>query len=420
VLVQDEPEDAAQRAVEKAAAARDSSLCSLGKILPSKDPGIGLGSGFIVSADGLIVTNRHVIAGADAVLVRLASGRELAAQVIGADAQSDIALLKVAATNLPALRLESSAHVAVGDLVVALGNPFGVGESATAGILSARGRALPGYPYIDYLQTDAAINRGDSGGPLLSADGAVIGVTSTVLSPTGGSIGLGFAIPAETVAGVVHELRTYGRVDWGYLGFSAQPMTPELARTLGVKFAGGALITAVDPLGPASQTLFIGDMVLTIGSATVTLAELRKFSAQLRPGSMVEVTIVRDRALRRIYLRAGRLPDPADEPSRAARRDTWVPPLGLGVSTVSSEIRRTLNAEDEPGGLIVTQLRPAGAGALAGLQIGDLITHVGTRELDDVTQLVQVAAPSASDPLLVRVVRDGTAQFVVITGSPAP
>ena len=166
-------------------------------------------------------------------------GRELPAQIVGADAPTDIALLKIDARHLPALRLGSSARATVGDPVVAIGNPFGVGQSATAGIISARGRLLVGDPYIDFLQTDAAINHGNSGGPLLAADGTVIGVTSTILSPTGGSIGLGFAIPAETVALVVAQLRTQGHVNRGYLGISTQPLTADLANALGVAHHSG-------------------------------------------------------------------------------------------------------------------------------------------------------------------------------------
>ena len=421
VLVRDKPEDAAQRAAERATTARDKLLTGLPTNLPSQGHGMGLGSGFIISADGLIVTNRHVLAGSDRILIRLAGGQELPARIIGSDAQTDIALLKVSAGSLPALRLGSSTHVAIGDPVVAIGNPFGVGQSATAGIISARGRAIPSDPYIDFLQTDAAVNQGNSGGPLLSADGAVIGVTSTILSPTGGSIGLGFAIPAETVASVIHELEAHGRVERGYLGISVQPLTREIARTLGVNFSGsGVLLTTVDPLGPASQTLFIGDVLLTIGTAPVTPFQLRKVSAQLRPGSMVAVTVLRDRTLHRIYLTVGRLADVPAESSRTTHGDTWVPALGLGVAKVSSEIREELRAEAEPGGLIVTQLRPTGAGALAGLEIGDLITHIGLKQVDGVAQLARVASPSTATPLLVRVVRDGTAQFIVITGSASP
>jgi serine protease Do len=418
VLVERKPEDAAQRAVERAAAARDTLLYSSAKIIPPDDRGIGLGSGFIISADGLIVTNRHVIADGGQLRVRLASGRECSAQIVGSDTRTDIALLKVDAHHLPLLRLGSSTAVAVGDPVVAIGNPFGVGESATAGIISARGRAIPGDPYIDFLQTDAAINRGNSGGPLLSANGEVIGVTSTILSPTGGSIGLGFAIPAETVAAVVRDLRTHGRVDRGYLGISAQPLTPELARALGLTSARGALVTAVEPDGPATRTLFIGDLLERIGSAPVASPDLGRLTARLRPGTMVEVAIVRDGEPRTVFLNVGRLPDPpADSPT--VQGDTWVPTLGLGVATVSDEIRRAIHADDESGGLIVTQLRPAGAGALAGLQIGDLITHLRTKQLYDATQLADAGRPSTRLPLLLRVVRDGIPQFISITGAPA-
>jgi serine protease Do len=419
VLVRGKPEDAAQRAVKRAIAARDDLLLGIGKTT-SEQHGAGLGSGFIISADGLIVTNRHVISGAGRVLVRLAKGRELDARVMGTDAPTDIALLKVDATNLPALHLGSSKDVAVGDPVVAIGNPFGVGQSATAGIISGRGRAIPGDPYIDFLQTDAAINHGNSGGPLLSTDGAVVGVTSIALCPNGGSIGLGFAIPAETVADVVRDLRVHGRVERGYLGISGQPLTPDLARVLGVNSSGGELITAVDPLGPASQMLFIGDVLTKIGPTTITAPVLRRIVAHLRPGSMVELTLVRNRTQRSIYLTVDRYPELPAEPSRTPQGDTWVAALGLGVARVSPEIRQELKAEDESGGFIVTQLRPTGAGALAGLQVGDLITHVGTKQLEEVAQLANLRRPSGSFPLLVRIVRDGTPQFIVINGTATP
>jgi|SRR5579871_1305388 len=416
VLIERKPEGAAQRAVERAAAARETLLSGSPKIIPPDDRGIGLGSGFIISADGLIVTNRHVIADGGQLRVRLASGREYSAQIVGSDTRTDIALLKVDAYHLPPLHLGSSTAVAVGDPVVAIGNPFGLGQSATAGIISARGRAIPGDPYIDFLQTDAAINHGNSGGPLLSAKGEVIGVTSTILSPSGGSVGLGFAIPAEAVAAVVRDLRTHGRVDRGYLGISAQPLTPELARALGLTAARGALVTAVEPDGPATQTLFIGDVLERIGSTPVASPDVGRLTARLRPGTMVEVAIVRDGEPRTVFLSVGRLPDPpADSPS--VQGDTWVPTLGLGVATVSDEIRRAIRADDESGGLIVTQLRPAGAGALAGLQIGDLITHLGSKRLYDATQLADAGRPSTRLPLLMRVVRDGVPQFVAITGT---
>jgi serine protease Do len=426
ILVVEQREGAGQRAVERANAANDVDgvraivrrlLSGPGSIQePGADDSV-LGSGFIIRADGLIVTNRHVIAGARTVQVKLADGRELPAKVVGADAATDIALLSVSAGLLPALRLGSSENISVGEAVIAIGNPFGLGQSVTAGIISARGRTLEADPYIDFLQTDAAINAGNSGGPLLSTDGAVIGVTSVIFSPNGGSIGLGFAIPAETVASVIGELEAHGRVDRGYLGISVQAMTPALARALGVNSAGGALITAVEPHAPVESTLRVGDVLLSMGSNSVTFNGLGKIAARLRPGSTVEATVQRDGLQLSIPLKIGRLPDPPNSPLLMGDQDTWVPNLRLGVANTTKEIRKALKADDETGGLIVTQLRPAGAGALAGLKIGDLITHAGTKRLADVGDLASVGPPSIKNPLLLRVLRDGAPRFVAVTGS---
>jgi serine protease Do len=426
ILVVEQREGAGQRAVERANAASDvDGVRAIVRRLLSgpgsnQEPSAGdsvLGSGFIIRADGLIVTNRHVVAGARTVQVKLADGRELPAKVVGADAATDIALLRVSAGLLPALRLGSSENISVGEAVIAIGNPFGLGQSVTAGIISARGRTLEADPYIDFLQTDAAINAGNSGGPLLSTDGAVIGVTSVIFSPNGGSIGLGFAIPAETVASVIGELEAHGRVDRGYLGISVQAMTPALARALGVNSAGGALITAVEPHAPVESTLRVGDVLLSMGPNAVTFEGLGKIAARLRPGSTVEATVQRDGLQLSIPLKIGRLPDPPNSPLLMGDQDTWVPNLRLGVANTTKEIRKALKADDETGGLIVTQLRPAGAGALAGLKIGDLITHAGTKRLADVGDLASVGPPSIKNPLLLRVLRDGAPRFVAVTGS---
>jgi serine protease Do len=425
VLVVEQREGAGQRAVERANAASDydGMRAIMRRLLsgPASNPEPGaddsvLGSGFIIRDDGLIVTNRHVIAGARTVQVKLADGREFPAKVIGADAATDIALLRVSAGILPALRLGSSENIAVGEAVIAIGNPFGLGQSVTAGIISARGRTLEADPYIDFLQTDAAINAGNSGGPLLSTDGDVIGVTSVIFSPNGGSVGLGFAIPAETVASVVAELEKHGRVDRGYLGISVQPMTPALARALGVKSTGGALITAVAPQAPVESSLRVGDVLLSMGSNPVSFDGLGKITARLRPGTTLESVVQRDGLQLSIPLKIGQLPDPPNSPL-LGDRDTWVPNLKMGVANTTSEIRKAIKADDETGGLIVTQLRPAGAGALAGLKIGDLITHAGTKHLTDVADLAPVSQPSTKNPLLLRVLRDGSPRFVAITGS---
>jgi len=311
--------------------------------------------------------------------------------------------------------------VSVGDPVVAIGNPFGLGQSVTAGILSARARTLEEDPYIDFLQTDAAINLGNSGGPLLSTDGAVIGVTTVILSPSGGSVGLGFAIPAETVASVVAELKAHGHVNRGYLGIEVQAMTPALARALlGRDAATGALITAVEPQGPAARALLAGDVLVSLGATPVTFASVGKIAVRLAPGTTLDATVIRDGTELSLAVTIGQLPDPPDNPLQSGGRDTWVPSLELGVANATTEIRKALKAQDESGGLIVTQVRRDGAGALAGLRIGDLITHAGTKPLQDVADLAMVSKPSTEHPLLLRVLRNGSAAFVAITGSEEP
>jgi serine protease Do len=428
VLVEERGEGAAQRAVERATAdTQDSDARAFVRRMLSGpgggNPGPGasgsaLGSGFIISADGLIVTNRHVVVGARSVRVKLADSREVPAQVIGVDATTDIALLRVSAGRLPALHLGSSDKVSVGDPVVAIGNPYGLGQSVTAGILSARGRMLEEDPYIDFLQTDAAINLGNSGGPLLSTDGVVVGVNTAIFTPSGGSVGLGFAIPAETITSVIAELQAHGKVSRGYLGIEVQAMTPALARVLlGRDDPAGVLIVSVEPTGPTANELMVGDVLLSVGSTAVTIATLGKIAVHLVPGSTVNVSVMRDGNELPRVVTAGQLPDPPEESLQASGPDTWVPNLELGVAKSTPDIRKALKAPDETGGLVVTQLRHDGAGALAGMKVGDLITHAGTKRLEDVADLSTVSKPSDSQPLLLRIIRNGSPGFVAVTGT---
>jgi serine protease Do len=383
-------------------------------------PSGSLGSGFVVREDGLIVTNRHVIADARSVKVRLSDGREFSAKILGVDAVTDIALLSIKAGRLPALRLGSTKSVSVGDLVIAIGNPYGLGQSVSAGIVSARGRTIENDPYIDFLQTDAAINRGNSGGPLMTIDGVVVGVTSTIFSPSGGSVGLGFAIPAETVSTVVREIELHGRVERGYLGVSAQPVTPLLAAALHLKTPEGALVTGVEAQGPADGSLIIGDVLLKIESLPVSFKDLSKLSARLSPGSLATLTLIRSRSPLSIALKVGRLPEPVSDPALTGGQDIWVPGLKIGVAETTSAIRKSIQADEESTGMIVTQLRPAGPGALAGLKVGDLITHIGTKPLYMATELTNVQPPTIQDPLLLRIVREGSPAFVALTGVATP
>jgi serine protease Do len=425
VLVKEKREGAAQQAVDRAAENTEYAGVSnlIRRLLsgPGSDPAhrggdAALGSGFIIRADGLIVTNRHVILGAQKVEVKLEDGRQLPATIVGADSATDIALLKIKTAPMQPLQLGSSQKVSVGDVVIAIGNPFGLGQTVTAGILSARGRTLEDDPYIDFLQTDAAINFGNSGGPLLSEDGTVVGVTSAIFSPSGGSVGLGFAIPAETVSAVVDEIEKHGRVARGFLGISAQRVTPAVARALGLKTTNGALVTVVDPKGPSAGALKVGDAILQIGPAQVTYERFGRITSRLRPGVIAQAKILRDGEPQQIALLVGQLPDPPEDPALTGGDDTWVPALAIGVAKSTSEIRAAIKSSDESAGLIVTQLRPTGGGALAGLRIGDLITHAGTKQLQGVTDLAAVSPPSTRTPLLLRIVRNGTPAFVAVTG----
>jgi len=433
VLVEEERVGAADRAAERAAqrsAAAETDPNAVSSIIrrllsaPSGDSGRdesgSLGSGFVIREDGLIVTNRHVIVSARTVRVRLSDGRELPAKIVGTDAVTDIALLSVNAGRLPALRLGSSDAVSVGDAVIAIGNPYGLGQSVSAGIVSARARVLEDDPYIDFLQTDAAINRGNSGGPLLSVDGVVVGVTSAIFSPSGGSVGLGFAIPAETVSAIVKELEAHGRVERGYLGISAQSVTAPLAAALHMKSPLGVLVTAVEPLGPASGTLIIGDVLLKVGPTPVTLKGLSKVTARLVPNALTTLTVLRSGIQHTVAMKIGRLPEPMTDPSLTGAQDVWVAALRIGVAETSTEIRKAIKAPDEPTGLIVTQLRPAGPGSVAGLRVGDLITHLGTKPLLAAGDLEAVGKPTPQVPVLLRVVRDGSPTFVALTGEAAP
>jgi serine protease Do len=427
VVVEEKQVSAGQRAAELASAENGNDIGGLlrrlltgGMGAPDERPTGSLGSGFVIRADGLIVTNRHVVNGALKIRVRLPDGRDVPAKLLGADAVTDIALLKVNAGNLPALHLGTSQSVSVGDPVIAIGNPFGLGQSVSAGIISARGRTLEDDPYIDFLQTDAAINHGNSGGPLMSPEGTVVGVTSAIFSPSGGSVGLGFAIPAETVSAVIGQLEAKGRVERGYLGISVQELTPIVAKALGMKTPTGALITSVDPAGPAFRTFAPGDVLLSVGSSRVTFKTLGKITTRLQPDALVTMTMLRSGKSESIAIKIGRLPDPPSDPALNGDQDTWVPALRLGVANTTEQIRKAIKAPDEPSGVIVTQLRPAGAGAVAGLRVGDLITHVGSKQLVEVRDIVSVAAPTPQAPVLIRIVRDGAATFVALTGESEP
>jgi serine protease Do len=269
----------------------------------------GAGSGFIISADGYIVTNNHVVEGAQQIVVALADGRQFPARLVGRDPPTDLAVLKLAAGDLPYVSFASSALPEVGDWVVAVGNPFGLGGTATAGIVSAHGREI-GEAYVSYLQIDAPINSGNSGGPSFDLQGRVVGVNTAIFSPSGGSVGIGFAIPADLAESVSRQLIQSGRVTRGYLGVGVQDLTPALAYRLGVGGQRGALIAQVAGGGPAAGTLAPGDVVVGVAGETITGAGgLTRAIASAQPGSSLVLSVIRDGRRRDVTLRVARRPE---------------------------------------------------------------------------------------------------------------
>lgn len=270
---------------------------------------VGAGSGFIISADGYVVTNNHVVAGAQEIVVSLADDRQFPARLVGRDPPTDLAVLKIDSSDLPFVSFARSASPQVGDWVVAVGNPFGLGGTATAGIVSARGREI-GEAFVSYLQIDAPINSGNSGGPSFDLHGRVVGVNTAIFSPSGGSVGIGFAIPADLAESVVQQLIRNGRVVRGYLGVGAQDLTPALAVRLGVRGQRGAVIAGIDPRGPASGQLRPGDVVVAVGGQPVAGAgALTRAVAAAAPGSELRLRVLRDGRPVEVAVRIARRPD---------------------------------------------------------------------------------------------------------------
>ncbi len=345
-----------------------------------------LGSGFIISDDGYILTNNHVVDGADEVIVRLSDRREFVAKVIGKDKRSDVALLKIDATGLPKVKIGSTEELQVGEWVLAIGSPFGFDHSVTAGIVSAKGRSLPSENYVPFLQTDVAINPGNSGGPLFNMDGEVVGVNSQIYSRTGGYMGLSFAIPIEMAMNVVEQLRTKGHVTRGWLGVLIQDVTRELADSFGMKHPKGALVARVLPDSPAAKGgLQAGDIILAYdGKPIVDSSMLPPLVGSSQVEHEARLKILRGGEERTLRVVIGELPQegmaiPArDKPKKKEKADY----LGLVVSEVTEEIADALEM-DRPAGVVVEKVKP-GPAKEAGLQPGDVIQMINSAEVKDV------------------------------------
>lgn len=369
------------------------------------------GSGFIIDPNGTIVTNNHVVAHADKVSVTLDDGTELPATVVGRDTRTDLAVLHVDAGHpLPSLVLGDSDAVRPGQWVVAVGNPFGLGGTVTAGIISARGRDIGAGPYDAFLQVDAAINQGNSGGPLFTQDGKVVGVNSAIISPTGGSVGIGFAIPSSLVRDVVGQIRTAGHVTRGYLGVEAQAVTPDIAASLGLK-AGthGALVAATQPDSPAAKAgVQPGDIVESVEGKPVTSPhDLASIVAAVHPGGTAQVAILRDGTARTLSVSVATLPD--EQPAAQEAQASEGPTVGLALAP----------NEDGSAGAMVAAVRPDSAAAKAGLRPGDEVVSVGAHAVASAADAAKAIRAAAKDGhgLALRVMRDGHARYVAIPGA---
>jgi serine protease Do len=382
-------------------------------------PAQALGSGFLIDAAGHIVTNNHVVHGAGAVRITLDDGRELPARVVGRDPRTDLALLKVdAGAPLAFLALGDSDRARPGDWVVALGNPFGLGGTVTAGVVSARSRDIGAGPYDDFIQVDAPINRGNSGGPLFSTAGDVIGVNTAIFSPNGGSIGIGFAIPSNMVKQVVAQLQEHGRVERGFLGAATQPVTPPLAQALRLPAPAGALVAQVEEGSPAGRAgLKPGDVVTAVGgNAIASPRELARAIGEAQPGSTVELSVRRDGAVQDLRVTLAALRDGAER-GGAAPGEASGGGIGLSLGPLNDAVRQSLNLPGGAKGAVVAAVRPDSAAAEAGLQPGDVITGVGGRDVADAEAAARAIRDATRTPgtaVALRILRDGQNAFVAV------
>jgi serine protease Do len=384
----------------------------------------GVGSGFIVDKSGIVVTNNHVIAEADEVTVILHDGTRLLATVLGKDERGDLAVLKVdAGRELPALRWGDSDTARIGDWVLAVGNPLGQGRSVSVGIISARARNIGATQYDDLIQTDAAINRGNSGGPLLNGNGEVVGVNIAILSPTGNSIGIGFSIPANMAKPIVQQIVEYGRPRRGWLGVRVQTVTDELAQSLGIGRARGALIGGVSEGGPASKGgILQGDVVLKFaGKEVADMAALPRIVAETPVDQTVDVIVARKGETKELKVKVGELTDTAvaalspPPPAAGTRTET----LGMSLTALTPELRQQYNVASSTTGVLVTGVTAQTDAALRRIQPGDVILEVAQKEVQSPEQVLQLVEQTRADNrgsvLILLRQRNGEMRFVALS-----
>ncbi len=381
----------------------------------------GLGSGVIVSPDGYILTNQHVIDGAEQIRVELNDNRTLDAKVVGSDPPSDLAVLKINAANLPALPLGDSDRVRVGDVVLAIGNPLGVGQTVTMGIISAKGRTtnLSDGSFEDFLQTDAAINHGNSGGALVNTNGELVGISSQILSPSGGNIGIGFAIPANMARSVMDQLIKGGLVRRGKLGVTIQPVTADVASNLGLREARGALVNGVEPNGPAARAgVRRGDVIVNFnGSPVPDTNSLRNHVASTPPGTRVTLAVMRDGKEQLLRATLGELIATTGKGNLRGAGDggsTKNSSLGMSVEPLTPALAERLDLPNGTTGLVVTDLDPAGPAADAGLQQGDIVVEANRQAIHSEADLNRALQRGAPLPVLLLINRHGNDIYVTL------
>ena len=380
-----------------------------------------LGSGYVISEDGYIVTNNHVIEGADQIEIEFFSGDRLEAKLIGTDPKTDVALLKVTSDKpLPFVKFGNSDTMRVGDWVMAMGNPLGQGFSVSAGIVSARNRELSGT-YDDYIQTDAAINRGNSGGPLFNMDGDVIGMNTAILSPNGGSIGIGFSMASNVVSKVVGQLKEYGETRRGWLGVKIQDVTPDMAEALGIAMAEGALVSEV-PEGPARDAgIKAGDIIISFDNGEVkSTRDLVRRVADAPVGEAVRVTVLREGKKETIVVTLGRreLAEGEAVPAAVQRpQDSEKDLLGLTVTPLTAELGTELGLPSDATGLVIKDIDDTSAAYEKGLRAGDLITEAGQEpvaSIDDLEARIGDAKDAGRKSVLLLIRRGGEPRFVAL------
>jgi serine protease Do len=389
------------------------------------EPVSGLGSGVIISSDGYIVTNNHVVDGADTLRVTLNDGREVSAKVVGRDPQTDVAVIKVDAKDLPAITFADSDNVEVGDRVLAIGNPFGIGETVTSGIVSAKGRRVgilqDVQGYENFIQTDAAINPGNSGGALVDVQGRLVGMNSAILSRSGGFQGVGFAVPANMVSHVADSLVKTGKVVRGYLGVHIQNLTPALADSFKLKNNHGALVSEVEPGAPAAKAgLKAGDVITKVNGKPVKDAnQLTLDVTATSPGTKINLEVLRDGETKEITATTGDRPnsDSKGGEELSQNGDDTGTLNGVAVDDLNADVRQQFDIPPRIKGAVITNVAPDSASARAGLRPGDVILEINKHPVNSAQDAVELTTHPASKKTLVKLWSHGSTIFVVVDES---